>query len=108
MFKKALLIFICVFTLLYSGVYAQLKADSGKFKIRLNQIGFYPDAPKLAIVLANKKGSFLLQTTNKRTVFKGILKRSLQPNFAGKYTWIADFSAYHKAGNYILNAPGTG
>jgi endoglucanase len=108
MFKKAPLIFICVFTLLHSGVYAQLKADSGKFKIRLNQIGFYPDAPKLAIVLANRKGSFSLQTTNKKTVFKGILKRSLQADFAGKYTWIADFSAYRKPGNYILNVPGTG
>src|SRR5689334_21483328 len=105
MFKKSLLIFICVFTLFYSGVSAQFKSDSGKFKIRLNQIGFYPDAPKLAIVLANRKGSFLLQATNKKTVFKGILKRSLQPDFAGKYTWIADFSAYHKPGNYVLNVP---
>ncbi|HTD39679.1 MAG TPA: glycoside hydrolase family 9 protein [Mucilaginibacter sp.] len=108
MFKKALLILICVFILLHSGVYAQLKTDSGKYKIRLNQIGFYPDAPKTAIVLANKPGNFSLQTPDKKTTFKGVLKKSIQPDFAGQYTWIADFSAYHKPGKYVLNIPGVG
>ncbi len=108
MFKKAFTIFTVVFSLVYISSPAKDLADSGELKIRLNQIGFYPGAPKIAIVLATKKGSFFLQTTQKKTVFKGVLKKSIKPGFAGNYTWIADFSAYHKSGKYILSVPGIG
>lgn len=108
MFKKALYISLCF--LLFSDITAsaQPKADNGKDRIRLNQIGFYPDAPKIAVVLTNKKGSFSLQNMARRVVYKGQLKKSAQPNFAGQYTWIADFSAFTKPGKYILSIPGLG
>ncbi|MBS1522822.1 MAG: glycoside hydrolase family 9 protein [Bacteroidetes bacterium] len=108
MFEKALYILLCL--LFFSGltVSAQLKSDAGKDKIRLNQIGFYPDAPKIAVVLTNKKGNFSLLTAEKKVVYKGQLKKSLQPNFAGQYTWIADFSTFTKPGKYVLNIPGLG
>jgi endoglucanase len=108
MFKKTFTIFSLIFLLLYIKSSATELIDSGEFKIRLNQIGFYPGAPKVAIVLGDKGGSFFLQTANKQTVFTGKLKRSAQPDFAGNYTWIADFSAYNKPGKYVLNIPGIG
>lgn len=108
MFKKALLIFSCIVVFSHLTVCSQLKTDSGKYRIRLNQIGFYPDAPKIAIVLAGKSTGFSLQTTDRKTLFKGVLKKSLQPNYAGQYTWIADFSACHKPGRYVLNIAGIG
>jgi endoglucanase len=108
MFKKVFTIFSLIFSLLYIKSSATELIDSGELKIRLNQIGFYPGAPKIAIVLGDKEGSFFLQTVNKQTVFTGKLKRSSQPDFAGNYTWIADFSAYNKPGKYILNIPGIG
>jgi len=108
MFKKAL--YTSLYFLLFSGLIAsaQSKSDGGKDKIRLNQIGFYPNAPKLAVVLTNKKGSFTLQAADKKVVYKGQLKKSGQPDFAGQYTWIADFSAFSKPGKYVLNVPGLG
>ena len=108
MFKNALCISLCF--LFSSGltVSAQFKSDAGKEQIRLNQIGFYPNAPKIAVVLTNKNGSFSLQTADKKVVYKGQLKKSGQPNFAGQYTWIADFSAFAKPGKYVLNVPGLG
>ena len=108
MLKKALYISLCLLSFFCLTASAQLKSDSGKYKIRLNQIGFYPNAPKIAVVLTNKKGSFSLQTPDKKTVFKGILKKSIQPNFAGQYTWIANFSAFTKPGKYVLNVSGVG
>ena len=81
---------------------------SGAAIIRLNQIGFYPDGPKTAIVLANTKSDFYLQTADKQTVFTGKLKKSTNPDFAGNDTYIADFSAYHQPGKYILVVPGVG
>jgi len=108
MFKKAL--YTSLYFLLFSGLIAsaQSKSDGGKDKIRLNQIGFYPNAPKVAVVLTNKKGSFTLQSADKKVVYKGQLKKSGQPDFAGQYTWIADFSAFSKPGKYVLNVPGLG
>ena len=108
MLKKALYISLCLLSFFCLTASAQLKSDSGKYKIRLNQIGFYPNAPKIAVVLTNKKGSFSLQTPDKKTVFKGILKKSIQANFAGQYTWIADFSTFARPGKYVLNVSGVG
>jgi len=76
--------------------------------IRLNQLGFYPEAPKTAIILNAKDSVFQVQTIEKKSVFSGTLKRSVKPDFAGDYTLIADFTAYHKPGKYLLFIPGTG
>jgi len=108
MFKKALYISLSLLFFSFFTVSAQSKSDGGKDKIRLNQIGFYPNAPKIAVVLINKKGSFTLQSADKKVVYKGQLKKSGQPDFAGQYTWIADFSAFSKSGKYVLNVPGLG
>jgi endoglucanase len=108
MFNKALCTSLCL--LFFSGltVCAQLKSDAGKDQIRLNQIGFYPDAPKIAIILTSKAGSFTLQGMGKKVVYKGVLKKSGQSDFAGQYTWIADFSSFTKPGKYVLNVQGVG
>jgi endoglucanase len=108
MFKRAFIVTSVAFLLICTKLSAQSLSDSGQFKIRLNQIGFYPLAPKIAIILTGKESSFLLQTVNKHTVFKGRLKKSLKAGFAGNYTFIADFSIYQKPGNYILIVPGIG
>jgi endoglucanase len=108
MVKKAFTLFSLIFSLLSINGYAQHLTDSSELKIHLNQVGFYPNAPKIAIISGNKWGKFFLQTVNKQTVFTGVLKRSLQPDFAGNYTWIADFSAYHKPGKYVLYVQGVG
>ncbi|HEY2580564.1 MAG TPA: glycoside hydrolase family 9 protein [Mucilaginibacter sp.] len=102
------------FLLAFAGIFcvtislAQQIAGNGESNIRLNQIGFYPDAPKIAIFLSDSGNVFYLQTTEKKTVFTGKLKKSLKPNFAGKFTEIADFSAYDKRGKYRIYIPGTG
>ena len=51
---------------------------------------------------------FSIQTIEKTIVFKGRLKKSSKPDFAGDYTLIADFTAYHKPGTYLLFVPGVG
>src|SRR5580658_7449666 len=74
--------------------FAQQSDSNGALNIRLNQIGFYPNAPKTAVVLSGKDSVFYVETTNKKTVFTGTLKKSAMPDFAGSYTLIADFSAF--------------
>ena len=76
--------------------------------IRLNQIGFYPGAPKTAVVLASEGTGFYIQSINKKTVFTGTLTKSVKPDFAGGTTEIADFTRYRKPGKYVLMVPGLG
>lgn len=87
---------------------AQPNKGTGEINIRLNQIGFYPAAPKIAVVLAGNDSVFYIQDTDKKNVFTGARKKSVKPNFAGKYTLIADFTAFQKPGKYLLYVPGTG
>ncbi len=88
--------------------FAQQQTANSASLIRLNQLGFYPDGPKIAIILADKKSAFYLESTDGKTVFTGKLSKSANPNFAGKPTYIADFGAYTQSGKYILNVPGIG
>ncbi|MBS1531389.1 MAG: cellulase, partial [Bacteroidetes bacterium] len=74
----------------------------GTHKIRLNQVGFYPEGPKIAVVLGDKGGSFSLQPVAGKAVFRGVLKKSLRSDLAGNYTWIADFSSFTTQGKYVL------
>jgi endoglucanase len=87
---------------------AQQSGDKGEQHIRLNQIGFYPDAPKIAIILTGKDSLFYIQTINKKTVFAGTLKKSVKPDFGGNNTLIADFTSLRKPGKYKVFVPNTG
>jgi len=91
-----------------SRTHAQQIPLNGEKTIRLNQIGFYPDAPKTAVILTDKGGSFYIETAGKKTVFTGQLKKSVKPGFSGSFTEIADFSLFNKPGEYILYVPGIG
>ncbi|MBD1364279.1 glycoside hydrolase family 9 protein [Mucilaginibacter sp. ZT4R22] len=87
---------------------AQAPMESGKSIIRLNEVGFYPGAGKIAIITAQQAGKFYIKTLNGKTLFTGELKASGQPAFSGKYTAIANFSAFNKPGRYVVNLPGKG
>ncbi|RFZ84658.1 cellulase [Mucilaginibacter terrenus] len=91
---------------------ASLKLDaqdtsSGASTIRLNQIGFYPGAPKTAIVTTGTTGDFQIRKAGK-VVYTGKLKQSLKPGFSGQYTSIADFSNFTTPGTYTLTVKGVG
>ena len=87
---------------------AQTLSQNGALHIRLNQIGFYPDAPKIAIITGGIDSIFYVETPEKKAVFTGKLTQSIKPDFAGHKTLIADFSSYHKQGKYLICVPGVG
>jgi endoglucanase len=97
-----------LFALLLIGGWSSAQIETTSRPVRLNQIGFYPDAVKKAIVLSDKKGDFFIQTIQKQTVFSGKLKPSLKPNFAGHIAQSADFSLFGKPGRFVLYVPTVG
>src|ERR1700749_763198 len=100
--KVSTLLFVCFQLFKINVSFAQQSPENGNENIRLNQIGFYPLAPKNAIVLKTKETVFYVETINKKKVFTGGLKESGKPDFAGNKTSIADFTAFHQPGKYVL------
>lgn len=77
--------------------------------IRLNQIGFYPSATKLAVVVGEASGPFQVTTPDlAKVVFTGTLGESRQNPISGKTTRTADFSTFTKTGTYVVVIPGIG
>ncbi|GAB3551511.1 glycoside hydrolase family 9 protein [Spirosoma fluminis] len=104
-FRIRLLIFLI--TLVVSR--QPLNGQSLSEAIRLNQLGYYPNAPKLAVVIGDASGKFELATPDlKKTVFTGTLGAARQNAISGKTTHTADFSAFTKPGTYVVVIPGLG
>ena len=78
-------------------------------KIRLNQIGFFPDAPKIAVITDDINSNFMIKSvTSGEVVFKSKLSAPHKSEFSPKVTRIADFSALTKPGTYVMSLPGEG
>ena len=86
--------------------FGQIVSDS----IVLNQLGFYPAAPKIAVVKGNTKPSSfsIINTENNKVVYKGSLGELRQSRNSSTQTRIIDFSAFVKPGNYKINVPSVG
>lgn len=94
------------FFILVSAAQAQQTAEN----IRLNQVGFYPNATKVAVVVGEHAGGkFYIKTPDgAKTVFTGQLTASKPNEFSKKSTRIADFSGFSKTGTYVVQIPGVG
>jgi endoglucanase len=104
MMKKIfLLILIC------TSLFPILSAQDAASKIRINQIGFYPDARKVAVITDDKASDFLIKSvSSKKFVFKSKLSAPHKSAFSPQTTRIADFSSFKEPGIYELNLPGEG
>ncbi len=95
---------ILLFFLVFSVFLSILKAQDGSSIIRLNQVGFYPEAPKIAVIADNIEGDFSIKSaTSGDVVFMSALSAPVKSSFSSKTTRIADFSKVTTPGSYILN-----
>lgn len=87
-----------------------LRLQAQSPNIHLNQIGFYPNTQKIAIITPPPTVDHfcVLDIAKKDTVFKGSLS-PIRPNpLSGKSTRVADFSSLQKVGKYqLILADGT-
>jgi endoglucanase len=83
-------------------------ASTASEEIRINQLGFYPLAPKTAVVLANAAQQFTIESSTNQNVYTGTLKPSEKPDLSGQTIYIADFSAFKQPGDYTLHVPQAG
>ncbi|WP_128546194.1 glycoside hydrolase family 9 protein [Larkinella soli] len=85
------------------------QAQSLSTDIRLNQVGFYPNAPKTAIVVGEAGTEFQITTPDrKKVVFRGKLSAPRTNAISGRTARTADFSAFRTSGSYVVAVPGLG
>ncbi|MCB9286694.1 MAG: glycoside hydrolase family 9 protein [Lewinellaceae bacterium] len=97
-----------IFHLLFASLaLTSCSTQAPKGTIHLNQLGFYPKGPKIAIISAEGDGAFSIFSADlKKEVFRGQLKGPQTSSFSGKKTWIADFSEFREEGAYKLAVSG--
>jgi len=78
--------------------------------IAINQLGYYTNGPKTAVVLNNTGANafYIINIATNDTVYKGSLGVQQQSQYSSTKTNIADFSSVKKQGRYKLYVPGTG
>jgi endoglucanase len=101
------ILFLLIFSIIsLSATFAQSKLTDN---IRINQIGFYPDGPKSAIIVnSNAKQFYILKADKNDTVFKGNLAAGGLWEYSGENTLKADFTSFTKPGKYVLSVPSLG
>ncbi len=76
--------------------------------IRLNQIGFYTNGPKLAAVVTDTATKFFLKSVDGTVYYTGKLGSPSTWAQSGEKVKMADFSSHALEGMYILEVPGLG
>ncbi|MFL5730219.1 MAG: glycoside hydrolase family 9 protein [Cytophagaceae bacterium] len=72
--------------------------------IKLNQIGFYPNMPKLAIAAQAINDTFYLVSSDKQdTLFKDKLAPAANWTYSGETVRKADFSVFKTPGSYYIS-----
>jgi endoglucanase len=78
--------------------------------IKLNQLGFYPNAEKIAVVTGSVSSNefYVVAIPANDTVYKAALKDTASSPWSSAITRIARFSSVKKAGTYLVYVPGAG
>ncbi|MGE0019249.1 MAG: glycoside hydrolase family 9 protein [Draconibacterium sp.] len=97
-------LFILSILLIFSSV---VTAQTGA--IRINQLGYYPDANKVALVVFTNATTFeVINTLDSTVAFTGNLSAKMYWKDSGDTIKRADFSALKTEGTYKIRIPGFG
>jgi endoglucanase len=102
--KKAIVILI-----VFASLSPFIKGQDVSSKIRLNQIGFYPESAKIAILTNDLGDDFVIKSVKTgEVVYKSKLSAPHKSVFSPKLTRTADFTKVSAPGKYVLTIPGKG
>jgi endoglucanase len=109
--KKRTIFFNCKTFLLFVLIAQQLVLFSQKQtdQIKINQVGYYPNSSKIAIV-TGKVGRdvfYIVTADGKDTVYEGTIDdREMKSAYSSTTTRLVDFSSFNKNGDFILRIRG--
>ncbi len=98
---------VCVLALFLVACAAENNPTPGP--IRLNTLGFFPLAEKIAIVSGAQTRDFhLVDPASDEIRFTGVLGEKEYWEYSGEEVRTADFSAFTREGTFLLRVPGLG
>jgi endoglucanase len=89
-------------------------AETATTNIKVDQVGYFPNAPKIALIDSTGTGSSpaqnfaLKRTSDNAVVFQGKLSAVVHDSKSGDHIQAADFSAFRKSGRYYIDVSGVG
>lgn len=100
--KHGIIVLSCL--LLVTGLQAQQAVNA----IRINQEGYYVQAPKIAAVVGNIPATdfYIVGAGRNDTLYRGVLSGLKQSSNSSLQTKLADFSTFQRKGNFRLVVPG--
>jgi endoglucanase len=97
--------FIIFLSLLSTYCFPQHRSE----KILINQRGYYPNAPKIAVISDHKADIFFITSPDLTdTIYTGITAGPKSAGYSPAETWLADFSELNISGMYVMTVPGLG
>lgn len=88
---------------------APVKKADEPASIHVNQLGFLPEASKIAVVPNVQSNEFLLMSADTHAeILRGPLSQPREWDMAAETVKIADFSAFNKPGRYYVQVKGAG
>lgn len=92
---QRLITLVAIISIAFTPVHSQ--------NIRVNQIGYYPSAQKLATVPGNESGTFsVINKQNEQLAYSGSLSASQFWNASGESICFADFTSFTEEGEYYI------
>lgn len=90
-----------------AGTRAKANITSGAKGIKLNQLGFFTEGPKKAVVNGGLAGEFYIVTNDlSDTVYTEILSAAKTWTYSSESVRIADFTNFKTPGKYRIRVPG--
>ncbi|MCP5519967.1 MAG: glycoside hydrolase family 9 protein [Verrucomicrobiales bacterium] len=90
------------------GLLAALQAADPAPPVRLDTVGYLPDAPKVATLAGPAREFKVLRVTDGSTAFAGLPAGPRENPDTRESLWVADFTGLQDPGRYRLDAPGLG
>jgi len=83
-------------------------AENPTTAIKVDQVGYPPDGPKIALVSAPAERFSVKRTSDDKVVLESKLAPGASDPDSGDRIQAADFSAVHESGRYYIDVPGVG
>lgn len=100
---------VCIVILSLFLVPSVSKGQDGAENIRLNQLGYYPSAPKEAVIVGASTDEFrVVKVPDGNVVFSGVLDSEQVWSFSGETVRLATFSSLEIPGTYAIEVDGVG
>ncbi len=100
--------FLCITGLAFSSSLLVFGAENPTLAIKLDQVGYLPGGPKIALVSSPAKTFEIRRSSDGKLVFRGVIGPVATDRLSGDAVQAADFSPLRRAGSYYLQVPGVG